>query len=123
MRPLSLALTFHLSPLTLQRLALCQDELVDDVHQGVTSQLTPHPRLHAPSYGMFIRRLLDPTIEAIERKISMATRLPISHQEDMQVLRYTKGQKYGGAKQEAKREVVTNGGVDGEGHDQALWLF
>jgi hypothetical protein len=35
---------------------------------------------------MFIRRLLDPTIEAIERRISMATRLPVSHQEDIQVL-------------------------------------
>mmetsp|Transcript_13665 Transcript_13665/g.39553 ORF Transcript_13665/g.39553 Transcript_13665/m.39553 type:complete len:316 (-) Transcript_13665:271-1218(-) len=47
------------------------------------------------SYGMFIRRLQDPIIENIENRISMATHLPVSHQEDIQVLRYTKGQKYG----------------------------
>jgi hypothetical protein len=34
------------------------------------------------SYGMFIRRLQDPIIE---NRISMATHLPIAHQEDIQV--------------------------------------
>ena len=41
------------------------------------------------------RRLQDPIIERIERRISVITRVPVSHQEDIQVLRYTKGQKYG----------------------------
>lgn len=47
------------------------------------------------SYGMFIRRMSDPIIERIERRISLFTQLPISHQEDIQVLRYTDGQNYG----------------------------
>lgn len=47
------------------------------------------------SYGMFIKRLNDPIIERIERRISLVTHYPVSHQEDIQVLRYTKGQKYG----------------------------
>ncbi len=32
------------------------------------------------SYGMFIRRLADPIIERIERRISLFTQIPISHQ-------------------------------------------
>jgi len=47
------------------------------------------------SYGMFIRRMTDPIIERIERRISLFTQLPMSHQEDIQVLRYTDGQTYG----------------------------
>ncbi|KAG1665545.1 hypothetical protein FOA52_000691 [Chlamydomonas sp. UWO 241] len=47
------------------------------------------------SFGMFINRRHDPIIERIERRISLFTHLPISHQEDIQVLRYTAGQKYG----------------------------
>ncbi|KAG1662060.1 hypothetical protein FOA52_005307 [Chlamydomonas sp. UWO 241] len=46
------------------------------------------------SYGMFIRRLQDPIIENIENRIAMATHLPVAHQEDIQVLRYVKGQSY-----------------------------
>ena len=41
------------------------------------------------------RRLQDPIIERIERRISLYTQLPINHQEELQVLRYVKGQKYG----------------------------
>lgn len=37
------------------------------------------------SYGMFIRRMSDPIIERIERRISVFTHLPMSHQEDIQV--------------------------------------
>lgn len=47
------------------------------------------------SYGMFIKRLSDPIVERIERRISAFTHFPVSHQEDIQVLRYTAGQKYG----------------------------
>ena len=46
------------------------------------------------SYGMFIRRMSDPIIAGIERRISMFTHIPLEHQEDIQVLRYSKGQKY-----------------------------
>lgn len=37
------------------------------------------------SYGMFIRRLHDPIIERIERRISLWTHLPMENQEDIQV--------------------------------------
>mmetsp|Transcript_42240 Transcript_42240/g.126602 ORF Transcript_42240/g.126602 Transcript_42240/m.126602 type:complete len:287 (+) Transcript_42240:1109-1969(+) len=47
------------------------------------------------SFGTFISRRHDPVIEGIERRISLFTHLPVSHQEDIQVLRYTEGQKYG----------------------------
>jgi len=47
------------------------------------------------SYGMFIRRLQDPIIERIERRLEVFTQVPLIHQEDIQVLRYTQGQKYG----------------------------
>ncbi|PNH11495.1 Prolyl 4-hydroxylase subunit alpha-1 [Tetrabaena socialis] len=47
------------------------------------------------SYGMFIRRLADPIIERIEKRIALWTHLPIQHQEDIQVLRYAQGQTYG----------------------------
>lgn len=47
------------------------------------------------SYGMFIRRLQDPVIERVERRISLWTHLPIENQEDIQVLRYQKSQTYG----------------------------
>jgi len=47
------------------------------------------------SYGTFISRLTDPIIERIEKRISVFTHIPVSHQEDIQVLRYQKGQTYG----------------------------
>jgi len=47
------------------------------------------------SFGMFIRRRHDPIIERVERRIALFTHLPISHQEDIQVLRYVDGEKYG----------------------------
>eukprot|EP00195_Chlamydomonas_chlamydogama_P013578 CAMPEP_0202891606 /NCGR_PEP_ID=MMETSP1392-20130828/1619_1 /ASSEMBLY_ACC=CAM_ASM_000868 /TAXON_ID=225041 /ORGANISM="Chlamydomonas chlamydogama, Strain SAG 11-48b" /LENGTH=352 /DNA_ID=CAMNT_0049575405 /DNA_START=201 /DNA_END=1259 /DNA_ORIENTATION=+ len=47
------------------------------------------------SYGTFIRRLADPVLEAVEYRVADWVRLPPVHQEDMQVLRYGVGQKYG----------------------------
>lgn len=46
------------------------------------------------SYGMFIRRFHDPIIEKIERRVALWTQIPMSHQEDIQVLRYSAGQTY-----------------------------
>ena len=50
---------------------------------------------NAPTAGFPFSRLQDPIIERIERRISLYTQLPLAHQEDIQVLRYTKGQQYG----------------------------
>ncbi|KAG2495661.1 hypothetical protein HYH03_006261 [Edaphochlamys debaryana] len=47
------------------------------------------------SYGTFLRRNYDPVIAAIEQRVSMWSQLPISHQEDLQVLRYGPSHKYG----------------------------
>lgn len=41
------------------------------------------------------RRLQDPVVEAVENRLATWTKLDIVHQEDMQILRYTDGQKYG----------------------------
>lgn len=46
------------------------------------------------SYGTFISRLHDPVITGIEERIAKWTHLNVSHQEDMQVLRYGVGQEY-----------------------------
>jgi len=46
------------------------------------------------SYGTFISRLHDPVITDIEERIATWTHLNVSHQEDMQVLRYGVGQEY-----------------------------
>nr|QKY15043.1 prolyl 4-hydroxylase (P4H) [Polytomella parva] len=46
------------------------------------------------SYGTFLNRLSDPIIEAVQRRISLWTQLPMDHQEDMQVLRYSINQTY-----------------------------
>ncbi|KAL4457504.1 hypothetical protein ABPG75_012369 [Micractinium tetrahymenae] len=47
------------------------------------------------SYGTFLKRLQDPTVAAIEQRVATWTKLNVSHQEDMQILRYGIGQKYG----------------------------
>jgi len=47
------------------------------------------------SYGTFLSRMQDPILAEIERRIALWTKLNISHQEDIQVLRYGRGQKYG----------------------------
>ncbi|KAK9842565.1 hypothetical protein WJX81_006326 [Elliptochloris bilobata] len=47
------------------------------------------------SYGTFLRRLQDPVIAAVELRLALWTQLNISHQEDMQILRYEQGQQYG----------------------------
>lgn len=41
------------------------------------------------------RRLQDPVVETIETRLAAWTKLEIVHQEDMQILRYSDGQKYG----------------------------
>ena len=41
------------------------------------------------------RRLQDPILTRIEERVATWTHLNISHQEDMQILRYGVGQKYG----------------------------
>ena len=41
------------------------------------------------------RRLQDPVLTRIEERVARWTHLNISHQEDMQILRYGVGQKYG----------------------------
>lgn len=45
---------------------------------------------------MWIRTGSDEVVSRIERRIATITQLPVSHQEDMQVLRYEISQKYGG---------------------------
>lgn len=47
------------------------------------------------SYGSFLSRLHDPIIAGVQRRVAAWTRLNITHQEDMQILRYGLGQKYG----------------------------
>lgn len=47
------------------------------------------------SYGTFLSRLHDPIIGEIQKRVASWTQLNLSHQEDMQVLRYAHGQKYG----------------------------
>jgi len=46
------------------------------------------------SYGTFLRRLQDPVVEDVERRVAHWTTLPLVNQEDMQVLRYADGQNY-----------------------------
>ena len=41
------------------------------------------------------RRLSDPVLARVEHRLARWTHLNITHQEDMQILRYAKGQKYG----------------------------
>lgn len=41
------------------------------------------------------RRRKFPLLTNIEERLSQWTQLPLSHQEDMQILRYAEGQKYG----------------------------
>ncbi|KAG1666962.1 hypothetical protein FOA52_004245 [Chlamydomonas sp. UWO 241] len=47
------------------------------------------------SAGMFLRRHHDSVITAVEQRMSAWTHLPISYQEDIQVLRYGVSNKYG----------------------------
>lgn len=47
------------------------------------------------SYGTFLARYETPMIGAIQERVAQWTKLNVSHQEDMQVLRYGIGQKYG----------------------------
>lgn len=36
------------------------------------------------SYGTFLRRLQDPFVTAVERRLALWTQLTVSHQEDLQ---------------------------------------
>ncbi|KAG2487326.1 hypothetical protein HYH03_014043 [Edaphochlamys debaryana] len=47
------------------------------------------------SYGTFVRRRHDPVIERVLRRVASWTKAPPENQEDLQVLRYGIGQKYG----------------------------
>lgn len=47
------------------------------------------------SYGTFLSRLHTPTISVIQQRVAEWTKINITHQEDLQVLRYGLGQKYG----------------------------
>jgi prolyl 4-hydroxylase len=47
------------------------------------------------SYGTFLPRYSTETIGKIEERISTWTKLNVSNQEDIQILRYSRGQKYG----------------------------
>ncbi|KAI3430462.1 hypothetical protein D9Q98_005057 [Chlorella vulgaris] len=46
------------------------------------------------SKGAFLRKQLDEVMVAIEQRIERVTHLPFTHSEQLQVLKYDKGQKY-----------------------------
>eukprot|EP00798_Chlamydomonas_sp_ICE-L_P001614 gene1614-33003_t len=46
------------------------------------------------SYGTFLSRFQDKVVESIERRVANILRVPVHHQEDLQVLRYGEGQYY-----------------------------
>ncbi|CAK0751576.1 hypothetical protein CVIRNUC_002078 [Coccomyxa viridis] len=47
------------------------------------------------SYGTFLLRRHDSAIARMEDRLAAWTQLPMTHQEDLQVLRYSQGEKYG----------------------------
>ncbi|RMZ52248.1 hypothetical protein APUTEX25_001638 [Auxenochlorella protothecoides] len=61
---------------------LNDDDSVSDAHEVRTS------------YGTFLRSAQDEVISGIEERVSRWVHLPVSHMEDMQVLKYVDGQKY-----------------------------
>ncbi|PSC72571.1 Prolyl 4-hydroxylase subunit alpha-1 isoform A [Micractinium conductrix] len=46
------------------------------------------------SYGMFIKRHHDPVVSRLEERVALWTKYNMSHQEDIQVLRYGNNQQY-----------------------------
>jgi prolyl 4-hydroxylase len=46
------------------------------------------------SYGTFLSRFQDQILTNVQKRVELWTQLNVSHQEDMQVLRYGVGQKY-----------------------------
>lgn len=46
------------------------------------------------SAGTFLNRRSDPVISKLNDRLSLLTQMPVSHQEDLQVLRYEPGQHY-----------------------------
>ncbi|KAG2494060.1 hypothetical protein HYH03_007704 [Edaphochlamys debaryana] len=67
---------------------LKRSTVVGSKGQGVVDEIRT-------SYGMFIRRLADPIVTRIEKRVSIFTQIPVENQEDIQVLRYGHGQTYG----------------------------
>ena len=47
------------------------------------------------SYGTFLNRRMDAMLARIEKKVALFTKIPEENMEDMQVLKYENGQKYG----------------------------
>jgi len=43
---------------------------------------------------MFVPRYQDAVVAALEERVAAWTGIPVSHQEDLQVLRYAPGQQY-----------------------------
>lgn len=67
---------------------MARSTVVGDKGQSVTDSIRT-------SYGTFLARYQDDVIGDIQERVSAWTKLPVSHQEDMQVLRYALGQEYG----------------------------
>lgn len=55
------------------------------------------------SRGTFLRRNTTPTIAAVEARLALWSHHNVSQQEDIQILRYSNFQKYGGDNCHAKR--------------------
>lgn len=47
------------------------------------------------SYGTFLQRYQDKVVQRLENRVAAWTHIPVVHQEDTQILRYSDGQKYG----------------------------
>ena len=47
------------------------------------------------SYGTFLNRRMDAVLARIEKKVALFTKIPEENMEDMQVLKYENGEKYG----------------------------
>ena len=61
------------------------------LHRDVIASL----ELHFPTRLLTCRRKQDEVIQRVEERLAEWTKLPLSHQEDMQILRYAVGQQYG----------------------------
>lgn len=67
------------------------------------------------SYGCFLSKNSDTIISEIEHRIAVWTHLPVENQEDLQVLRYYPGQKYGAHWDEKDPLNEDEDAVGGEG--------
>lgn len=68
-----------------------------NLDRGPTRGLLPKPPKTRPSYrtssSLWLNRSQDAVVTAIERRVELASRLPLEHQEPFEVLRYAKGEK------------------------------